>query len=508
MKIVKKLLMILLSLFIIFNILTTQDVTYDIMIKNALIYDGVKNIPYNANIGIISKKIAYIGKETVDCKKLIDASGLVITPGFIDMQTHSDNVMMDKDISYESYLRQGVTTITTGNCGQSPLDLDYFISRVNPDINYIVFSGYNMLKIKTQKEPEQPASQRELELIVKKFKEEMELGSKGLSLGLAYYPVFNMDGYKKEIIHLLNSVKDYNPIIKAHIRSESSDLEESTREILDIAYISKCPIIISHIKTMGKENEGLSSKIISIIEYYQCLGVKIYCDLYPYLASSSYLATLIPDYFTIINNKNHDLNIKNESEIIDRIEKRGGSDKIIITNCKNDVYENKSLDIISNNLGLSLYDTVKKILEEDNKTIAIFFTINKIDMLRYLNLDYTGLGSDSTLSLLNHPRATGSFPLFINNLYNYFHDYNYNFGEMISKVTSKPAYYLNIEKRGSILLDYYADLIIFSRTDFKPTSNYENSNNYSKGIKYVILNGKVIIDDDKLINHNKGEFIK
>ncbi len=508
MNLYKKISFVLLLMIVLINLSSTQEITYDLFIIDALIYDGVKSTPYLANIGIDGDKIVYIGDGLYDGKELIDAKGHILSPGFIDMQTHSDNVMMNKKLGYEAYLRQGITTIVTGNCGQSPLHLDYFIKVVKPAVNYVVFSGYNMLKIKMQKNPSEKASKKELKLMAEKLREEMVLGSKGLSLGLAYYPAFELDGSIEEILYLLDSVKDLKPIIKVHIRSESDCIEDSIVEVLEIAKKSNTRLMISHVKIMGKENEGLSSKIISIIELYQDLGVKITCDTYPYLASSSYLAMLIPDYYNVISKNGYDFNKLSVDEILERVNRRGGPGNIYITKCKNKIYEKKSLKEISEMMKLSIYDTVKELLNEDKKTIAIFFMINEMDMYRFLDLDYVSVGSDSTLGLFNHPRATGSFPYYLYNIYHNNNEYNYAFGEDLIKLTSKPAENLGLSKRGKILPGYYADLIIFNKTEFKPISDYYNAKDYSKGIKYVIVNGKIIIHKGNLKNIKNGELLK
>jgi N-acyl-D-amino-acid deacylase len=508
MNLYKKITFILLLILVLINVSSTQEIIYDIFIIDALIYDGMKSTPYLANIGIDGDKIEYIGEGLYDSKELIDAKGYILSPGFIDMQTHSDNVMMDKKLSYEAYLRQGITTIVTGNCGQSPLHFDYFIKVVKPAVNYVVFSGYNMLKIKMQKNPAEMASNKELKLMSEKLREEMVLGSKGLSLGLAYYPAFELDDSIEEILYLLDSVKDLNPIIKVHIRCESDSIEDSIVEVMEIAKETNSRLMISHVKIMGKENEGLSSKIISLIEYYQDLGVEISCDTYPYLASSSYLAMLIPDYYNVISKNGYDFNKLSVDEILERINIRGGPGNIYITKCKNKIYEKKSLKEISDMIELSIYDTVKELLNEDKKTIAIFFMINESDMYRFLGLDYVNVGSDSTLGLFNHPRATGSFPYYLSYIYHNNNEYNYAFGEDLIKLTSKPAEYLGLSKRGKILPGYYADLIIFDKTGFKQMSDYYNAKDYSIGIKYVIVNGKIIIYKGNLKNIKNGELLK
>ena len=165
----------------------SQQTTYDIAIVNGIVYDGIKSSPKRINIGISDEKIIYIGTDNINASTKINANGYIVAPGFIDMQTHSDHTMPLRNRNYAMYLAQGVTTIVTGNCGQSPVDTKAFVKSVGntADVNYVLFTGYNSLKTKFQKNQTAMATAEEFQNMCNALRENLENGAAGLSLGLA-----------------------------------------------------------------------------------------------------------------------------------------------------------------------------------------------------------------------------------------------------------------------------------------------------------------------------------
>ncbi|MFW5799372.1 MAG: amidohydrolase family protein, partial [Spirochaetota bacterium] len=273
---------IFIFILILFNFFPVQkkfshQIIYDTVICNGEVYDGFSEYPRELNIGIIKDKIAYIGKNNIKGKKYINADGKIVSPGFIDTQSHSDHTMPLKNRNYAMYYAQGITTTVIGNCGQSPVDIDAFSNSIdNAGLNYAIYTGYNSLKMNVQgKNSDRKANKKEFERIVKLLRKNLENGSIGMSLGLAYYPAYNFNS-TEEIIKLINEVKDLKPLLSAHIRNESHNIEESIKEVIDISSETGIPLIISHLKVIGKQNEGISSKILALINHYKNKGLKIH----------------------------------------------------------------------------------------------------------------------------------------------------------------------------------------------------------------------------------------
>ena len=522
---------------------------YDLVIENGTVIFGALKEKEKVNIGVVGNKIQMISKNRLYGKKSINAKNLYVSPGFIDIHSHSDiSGFMDKFCSSKIY--QGVTTEINGNCGigifpwekKNENNLKKYI-QTHSDINYYPIDLYktesfidlkNNLKenkLMTNQgylvgagciriavmgfEPGE-ASDYEIEkmqnLLEKQFKE----GAFGISFGLVYQPG-NFMG-EKEILELLKIVKKYNKIASFHMRDEGDKIEESIQEIIYYGKKTGAKINISHLKIMNKKNWGKSKEILEILDKAFKDGLSISFDQYPYIATCTNLFVLMPqnifngDIEKFIKNIS---NFSNETmDIIKKnIEKRGGSKNILIPNSylENLDLNGRTLFEISKYLNLSEEKTILYIIEKSKgKAQGIYFSISIEDVEEFIKSELGVIASDGNSfpmekleSLGNpHPRNFGTFPKYISMAKK-----DIPIEKIINRITKKPAKIFGIEKRGEIKNGYFADLTIFNLDKVNDVSTFQNPFQQPEGIVTVIINGKIILENGDIANKKNGKIL-
>jgi len=282
-------------IFLLFPLASSaQD--YDILITNGKILDGTGNSWYYGNLAVKNGKIAAMGRTvTGTAKKTIDAKGLIVAPGFIDVHTHLEDDEK-KDPNATSFILDGVTTCITGNCGSSNTDIGKYLRWIDSlklSINVATLVGHNDVRKAVMGRANRdatPEEMRKMEMIVEKA---MRDGAVGLSTGLIYIP----GTYTKtpEIVDLAKIAAKYNGVYASHMRDEGDSVTFAIEEALTIGREAKIPVEISHFKLSGQHNWGRSKETIPMIEAARREGIDVTIDQYPYTASSTSISTLIPD---------------------------------------------------------------------------------------------------------------------------------------------------------------------------------------------------------------------
>ncbi|MCH8286270.1 amidohydrolase family protein, partial [candidate division KSB1 bacterium] len=272
---------------------------YDIVIIGGMIYDGSGESPYEANIGIKGGYIVEIG--AIDASQgltTIDAKGLYIAPGFIDVHTHCDRNLTNPDLkSAQNYLMQGVTTVVTGNCGSGTYEVGKYFSTLEEQgigLNVIHLIGHGRVRSEVIGSADREPTPEELEQMKRLIAKGMEEGAVGLASGLFYAP--GSFAKTEEVIELARVVGEFDGIYTSHIRDESNystGLKASIEEAIEVGEKAGVPVEISHIKALGKPVWGMAEEICRIIENAQQRGVKVYADQYPYVASSTGLSSAV-----------------------------------------------------------------------------------------------------------------------------------------------------------------------------------------------------------------------
>ncbi len=515
----------------------------ELFIKDALLIDGTGKPSFQSNIGIEGEKIIYIGKETFAAKRVIEAKELIVTPGFIDTHSHSDFTIL-ADPRAEGKITQGITTEINGNCGVSPFPLSGeafdrriteinslglkpwktieqyidLLKKANPSINLAFFCGHGNIRGSVIGYKNVKANRKQLSVMKNLLKKYFFYSIKGLSTGLIYPP--GMFAEREELIELSKIVAKYGGLYTTHMRSEGEKLFSALEETLSIGKEAKIPVHISHIKTSGRENWWKIDSLLSIIEGAQKEGLKITCDRYPYTASSTDLDAFLPSW--IVEGSREDIikrlkNSKVRKQIKKYLKSKGESflKSLLISDTafhSDKKFEGKSLGELTNLENAA--DFIADLLIRSNLRVgAIYFGMKEENLIKILSKPYVMIGTDSSAKSSNgitahgkpHPRGFGSFPRFLRR---YVLEKNIiKIEEAIEKITALPAKIFKIEKRGLIKEGYFADLVIMDLNEIEDTATFEEPFKIAKGIKYVIVNGSVTVEDGTLSDIRKGQIL-
>ena len=384
---------------------------YDLKIVGGRVFDGSGSESICANIYVENGKIAEISNENKEAKKEIDARGLCVAPGFIDIHSHSDQVPF-RNKSAECQVCQGVTTEIVGNCGEALIPSlsehqseveDYckcqfgakgydsvsdYANAIN-EVKYVnnigSLVGHSNLRISVMGHVNRDPDEREMQALCDLLKRELERGAFGMSIGLIYPP--SAFSKKEELIALAKILKKHDAILSVHMRNEGPRIFEAVDEVLEIAEKSGVHLEISHLKLMGKSQWGKAPKLIEKIENARKKGINVTCDQYPFTATCTSLSVLVPHWaheggtemlIRRVAAREGDI----EEGIANEMENRGGPDCVMALICDGfPEYEGKFISEISKQLGLSPVETVRKILiDTKGDACCNYFSINEQDV--------------------------------------------------------------------------------------------------------------------------------
>lgn len=502
-------------------VLASSTYKYDTIIAEGTVYDGNGGEPYQADIAIKNGEIVKIGKLSRRAKKVIHSKGLLVSPGFIDVHTHCDGQLTNpKMSSAKNYLKQGVTTVVTGNCGSGTFDVENYFGildsiGIGPNVVHLI--GHNTIRKEVMGMDNRPPTQQELarmkELVAKGMKE----GAVGISTGLFYTP--GSYASTDEVIELSRETKKYGGIYASHIRDESNyniGLEASVKEAIMIGKEADIPVQISHLKALGKPVWGSAEKICGIIEDARNNGLKVYADQYPYAASStSFAAAVIPGWVRAGGKMKERLadekllpEIKNG--IAENIERRGGPDAFLIIPSKtNGLGQAKYLSEISEENGLQPVEAALLLVKNGYSSI-ISFNMDENDVEYFMQKDYVMTSSDGHVEVpgesMTHPRSYGSFP---RKLRKYaMEDRIITVQQFIRSATALPAEMFGLDKRGKLEPGYIADIAIIDPEKIRDKATFTEPHQYSEGVEFLIINGQVVINEEKYNNKLSGIAIR
>ncbi|NVM44474.1 MAG: D-aminoacylase [Candidatus Lokiarchaeota archaeon] len=535
---------------------------FEIIIKNGRIIDGTGNPWYSSEIGIKDGKIAEISpKIKNDAKKVIDASGLMISPGFIDIHSHTDWILPGSR-GQESTLYQGVTTAVVGMCGEgmAPIpegkeeDFLKLISKIDPILtqfefpyhtfadylnynekkrnsaNLVFFVGYGNLQWASGQSGEnRPANPEQLQKMKDYLREAMEAGAFGMSTGLIYTP--QVFAKTDEIIDLTKVVADYNGLYFSHIRGEGATVLKAVGEAIEIVEKSGCAGgQIAHHKISGKPYWGNSKGTLRLIEEANERGINITCDQYPYNRGMAELMTALPPW--VREGKNEEiLNRIRKPEIQERIRKEvkegiegwenwirdEGFQNLFLSTVTRENWK----DIISKNIteitkikGFSDdFETFFNLLIDNE--LSVMTTIQSMgeeDIRRIMTNRYQMVGTDGSGLPASfgagayHPRFFGTYPRILGKYVR--EEKVLTLEQAIRKMTSFPAQRLGLHDRGLIREGNWADIVIFDPDKIIDKATYEQPYQIPEGVPFVIVNGVIVIDRGKKNRKSPGRVIR
>lgn len=522
-------------------------VKYDLIVRNCTIVDGTGSPPFKADIGIEGKDIVKVGDLSGSrAERIIEASGLIASPGFIDLHNHSDLSIFTLPTA-DNYVKQGVTTILIGNCGFSPAPLtevnkelilearplarevkitwnsfkEYLeaLRSLKKSINVATLVGHGTVRSAVIGFEARPPKPRELREMKKLVAEAMEAGAYGVSSGLIYTP--GVYAKTEELIELLKVASRYGGIYATHMRNEGEGLIDSILEAVRIGLEAGVPVEISHLKASGKPNWGKVEAALRVIEDYADRGLDVTADAYPYTASATSLSAILPPWAREGGVKKM-LERLRDKETLSKIERdlrRGlmGGRRLewnIIAISSSESHrevEGKTLEEIAREWGVDAFTAaVKLLLDDEGTTGMIIHGMWEEDVIKAMRSPYVAIGSDGSIRKFGegkpHPRNYGAFPRV---LARYVREFKVlSLSEAVRKMTSMPARKLKLWDRGIIRPGMRADIVIFDKNTVRDTATFEEPHNYPEGIHYVIVNGVVVVEDGEHTGETPGEVLK
>jgi N-acyl-D-amino-acid deacylase len=534
----------------------TASTDFDVIIKHGSIIDGTGNPWVSGDIGIRGDRIAAIGKlDNAWAKRVIDATGLVVSPGFIDMLGQSEAALLIDNRSL-SKLSQGITTEITGEGGsiapqneltlaslQPELDhyklkvdwttLDGYFQRLEKSgtpLNVGTYVGLGQVREAVLGAVNRAPTPAEMEKMKGLVDEAMREGAMGVSTALIYPP----GHYAKteELIELAKIASQYGGIYGTHMRSEGQAEPEAIAEALRIGREANLPVEIFHLKVSGKTRWGNMPKIVAQIQAARDAGQDVSADMYPYIAGGTALAASLPPW---VADGGMQKLLQRLSEPATRVRIKaemaadhpeweniffdsGRGAGVMVSGVENPElkkFNGKTIAEIALALKKSELDTLFDfIIEDKGQTGALYFMANEDDLVYGLKQPWTSLCLDAgELSLdgplyepHTHPRAFGAMPRFLGR---YVRDQKLlPLEQGIRKMTSLPAQRQRLVDRGLLKEGYFADVTLFDPTTMQDVATYTASSQVSKGVKYVFVNGQLEFEDGKLTGVTSGRVLR
>ena len=521
------------------------------ILKNGLIVDGTRCTPYRADIGIQNGLISVISASYEgDAAEVLDLNGLAVSPGFIDIHTHSDaSPLVDYDV--ESKLCQGVTFELGGNCGISmvPSDTEYgeevasyyaktleqplhglqlsgfsmqsYCDRVTAStsrIHYGLLVGHGTLRLAVMDFVNRDPSSEELERLKTLLDRELKSGAFGMSLGLIYPP--SSYSKKEELIELAKVVKVNNAILTVHLRNESVKLFEAVDEMLEIAEKSGVHLHISHLKLMGTPQWGRAGELLEKLETGRRKGLNITCDQYPFNASSTSMTAMVPGWAhaggsTELLKRLDSRENTIMGDIENEMANRGGPSSVLVTGTHGSKlhYEGRTVEEISKSLGLDAAETVRKVLLDCEAAVAcVYFSMDEQDVRTIMRDMRIAIASDgyslsydrSITTSVPHPRNFGTFPRFLQMVRE---EKLMSLQDAIYKITGLPAETVGLRDRGILKAGKVADITVFDPNHVKNNSTFMESRVRPQGIIHVLVGGKFALRDGATTSSRNGSVL-
>jgi len=482
----------------------------DVVMQGATLYDGSDQPGKVADIAIKNDRIVAIGKFKVKGNpRVLNCQGLIVSPGFIDLHTHSDYPLQDKKTSANfNFQTQGVTTVVTGNCGAGPVDVaDYFakLEKIGIGSNVIHQVPHNDVRFKVMGNENREPTAKELRMMEDLVDKGMKDGAWGLATGLIYNP----GTYAKtdEIVALAKIAAQHKGFYASHIRDESDAVLAAIEEILEIARRAGIRVHISHIKVSGRSVWGKAPDVIAILRRARKNAIEVTADQYPYTASSTSLsATLIPAKYRegsaealIERIDDSEIGPKVKKAIEQRIADHvGGKSVKIARYAKNVKWQGKDLYTIAESEKKSPLDIVIEIQRNGGAQI-VHFGMSDEDVRLFMKEPYVATASDGSAMIpsntVPHPRSYGTFPRKIGRFA--IEDKVITPEQAIRSASGLPADILKLPERGYLKAGYYADIVVFDPKAFRDKGTYDRPHQYSTGVKYLFVNGRLAIAEGR-----------
>ncbi len=512
----------LLLLLLLANIALAQP--FDLVIKNGRVVDGAGNPWQHADVAISNGRIVQIGQISASqAKRVIEASGQIVAPGFIDVHAH-----VERDLETQpdapNFVYDGVTTLITGNCGGSNINMRAYFDTLRAggmSLNLGSLIGHNSVRMRVMKTAfREPTATEQIEM-ERLVEQAMRDGAVGLSTGLIYTP----GTYAKtsEVVGLARKASQYGGVYASHIRNEGQEVKTAINEAIQIGREAKMPVEISHFKVASKPIWGSSVETIALVEAARREGVDVTVDQYPYTASSTSLQSIVPawaladsDSLILARFRNPASRAKISAEMLASLKKNGRTnyDYAVVSNFRADTTFN-GLSISKINQKLSRPNTaqseanlVMDLIEKNgmSRVQMVYHTMSEQDVETILRYPNTMIASDAGVatfgSAVPHPRAYGTNARV---LARYVRDRKtIPLEEAIRRMTSLPAQRFKLQNRGLLQPGFAADIVIFDENTITDQATYDKPHAYTTGIQWVLVNGVLVVEAGKHTHQRAG----
>jgi N-acyl-D-amino-acid deacylase len=493
----------------------------DYVLQGAMLFDGTGAPGKVGDVAIKNDRIVALGKfQTKGRPRVLDCTGLMIAPGFIDLHTHSDYPLQKKPTNANrNYLAQGVTTVVTGNCGSGPVDVAAYFQKMEEigiGSNVIHQVPHNNVRSQVMGNANRAPSPDELSQMEELVDKGMRDGAFGLATGLIYNP----GTYSKtdELIVLAKVAGKHGGFYASHIRNEGDDIFAALEEILMIARKAGLRVHISHIKVTGRRNWGKAPDVISVVRKAQQEGLKVTADQYPYPASSTSLAAMaIPakwregdskDFLAKLDDPELGPRIRKDIEttIVDR---DYGKTLKIASFKPHPEWQGKPLGMIASAENKSVLDLVLDIQKQGGAQV-VSYGMHEEDVRLFMKEPYVATASDGSSQVpaktVPHPRSYGCFPRKIG-LYA-LQEKIVPLEQALRSCNGLPADILQLPQRGYLKPGYYADLVVFNPKTFRDKATFDQPHQYATGVQYLFVNGQLAIEDGRFTETLAGKVLR
>jgi len=517
----------------------TEKQKFDSIIRNGMIYDGSGNLPFKSDIGINDDTIAFIVNLTdALAKNDIDAKGLAVSPGFINMLSWADGSLL-KDGRSMSDIKQGVTMEVFGE-GWSPGPRkratkdsiwgtlgEYFeyLEKRKVSPNFASFVGATTVRNYVLGKENKKPTREEMDEMKSLVEAAMKEGAMGIGSSLIYAPADYAS--TEELIELCKIASSYGGMYITHMRSESDNIYKALHETFSIAREAHIPAEIYHLKINNTWNWNKIDTVISKIDSAQKAGLKITADMYTYNASGTGLTARLPTWVQEggigpmckrLKNKTLRKKILHELELGIPSKNSDPKDVMVIgfrRDSLNDLYKGKRMDEISRKHGKNANETMLDLIVADRSSVpCIFFLISEDNVKRMLQLPYVSICSDAASIPTEkpftdggtHPRTYGSFARLLGKYVR--EEKIMTLQEAVRRMTSLPASNLKIKKRGKLNVGNYADVVVFDPLTVQDHATYDNPHQYATGVEHVFVNGLQVLMNGEHTNAKPGRCIR
>lgn len=502
----------------------SQAVTFDLVITNARIVDGSGNPWFRADVAIKDGRIARIGRITPgNATRTIDAKGQILAPGFIDVHTHVESIYSLP--AAENFVRMGVTSLITGNCGSSTTDVGQFLGRIEQKplaVNLGTLVGHGSVRNKVLGLADRAPTADELKQMEGVVEQAMKDGAVGLSTGLIYVP----GTYAKtdEIVALARVASSFGGVYATHMRSEGDKVADAIRESIQIGEQAGIPVEISHFKISNKKLWGQTPMTLGLVREARARGVTVTVDQYAYTASSTSLSARMPSWLheggfeaakkRLADKATRERVVKDMKDALKRSGFKDYSFAVVASYSPDKSFNGKSIAEITKQVRnkKDVDSQIDQILEmyEAGGAGMIYHGMSEDDVKRIMQEPFTMIASDSGVRQIDesvpHPRGYGNNARVLGR---YVRELKLiSLEDAIRKMTSLPAQTFGLRDRGMIREGLAADIVIFDENTIADQATFDKPHQYPLGISYVLVNGAVVLSNNQMTEARPGAALR